>query len=54
MADCHGFYQVTTRAYRQAGGDACISTIREVWSLIDDIVAKRKSQVNCMAVVGLF
>ncbi|VDK31903.1 unnamed protein product [Taenia asiatica] len=40
MADCHGFYQVTTRAYRQAGGDTCSSTIREVWSLMDDIIAK--------------
>ncbi|EUB62200.1 Lysosomal Pro-X carboxypeptidase [Echinococcus granulosus] len=41
MADCRGFYQVTTRAYRQAGGDTCISTIREVWSLMDDIAAER-------------
>ncbi|VDD79213.1 unnamed protein product [Mesocestoides corti] len=40
MADCHGFYQVTTYAYTQAGGEECVTTIREAWSLIDDISKK--------------
>ncbi|KAM7532756.1 hypothetical protein Aperf_G00000129820 [Anoplocephala perfoliata] len=40
MADCQGFFQVTTNAYEQFGGSLCTSNIREVWSLIDEIVKK--------------
>ncbi|KAM7532760.1 hypothetical protein Aperf_G00000129771 [Anoplocephala perfoliata] len=48
MADCQGFFQVTTNAYEQFGGSLCTSNIREVphWSLIDEIVKKPPIPAN--------
>ncbi|VDN36726.1 unnamed protein product [Dibothriocephalus latus] len=37
MSDCSGFLRVTTEAYRRAGGNTCVDTVRLTWPLVDQI-----------------